>query len=195
MNQRTRGSTPLVVWGVLVALGGIVLYTPLGHGGVGGRLRWLAVAVSLSIGVGLVASGIVAWKRGGLVERQTRVPAGVLVVVGLVGAVGSLPIFRPWQYDGLAGGIRTLAMGGATIGGAALVVAGAKWYRSGNAKAPLVVLAGLCGMGAFYPLDDAGLFRDVHPLLYIAIVAAFVGVPLLGVLYGWPRISSVSSTP
>lgn len=194
MSQRIHGTALLVLWGLLVAIGGIVLYNPLNHGGLAGELRWLVILESLLIGAGLVGSGIRMWRRDTVVQRQTGLPASILVVIGLVGAVGSILIFRPWQYDGLAGGLRTMILAGAIVGGVVLVAAGVTWYRSGNAQLPLVVLAGLCGVGAFYPLDEAGLLRDVHPLLYIALVAAFVGVPLLGVLYGWPRISPPNST-
>lgn len=188
MLRHSRDVYVFLLWGLSVLLGGVVLYNPLNKAGLAGGLRWLTLLVAVVLGGGLVLGSIFAWQKKREYTRQMGLPALILVGVGLLAIGGSVSMFRPWTYDGLAGGLRVLALVGFLVGGGLFVATGFYCYRTRNARLPLTILAGLTGAGVFYPFDESGLLLGVHPLLWVALVILFVTGPPLGVYYGWPRL-------
>lgn len=190
MAGRKRVVLLLSSWGLLTLVGGLVLYDPTNYApaSAAGGLRWLTVLVAVILGGGLVLSGVRVWQDGLDYARRMRLPALVLVAIGVIFAVGSIPVLRPWAYTGLAGGISAMGVFAFFVGGGLAVAAGLRYYRRETPRIPLILLAGLTGVGAFYPLDDAGLLVGTHPLVYVVLVLLFVAGPVIGMFYGWPTL-------
>ncbi len=172
-----------------MVVGGTILYYPAGKSGVAGGLRWVSLFVALSIGIGFVVAGIRTWNRGVSYAAQMRIPSILIGEIRLLGVCGGVLIFRPWAYDGLAGGLRVIALIIFVVVGLLLAIAAYRWYQSRTTTYPLVLLALLTGFGAFYPLDDAGLMLGTSPLEYGSVLSVFVALPVLAMYYNWRRIS------
>lgn len=148
-------------------------------------LRWVLSAAFALAGVGLLAfAGRSLPPLEGRILGPANVPAAVLALVGTVGVVGSVPSFQPGQYGGLAGGLRlaaTVAVG--SVGGA-FVLAGWWWFREGEVRHPLAVLAAIVGSGAFLVVhQQANLVFSLPALAVVAVlVAAGPAAVALGVL-------------
>jgi len=193
---RPSRTAPLVfVWGLSVLLGGWVLYYPGDRIGIAGGLRWLTLLTTVVIGSGLLWYSIRLWRRGDDTLRQNHAPALITGIVGLLAIVGSVPILRPWAYDGLAGGLRLVGLGAFVIGGGLFIALGVYCYRTQNQRLPLMVLAGLTGAGVFYPLDASGVTAGLHPFLWVTVIALLIGGPALAVYYYWsPSTETGTST-
>lgn len=188
MPPRPRGASLLFIWGLTVLLGGGALYNPGDSVGIAGGLRWLTLLVAVVLGGGLLWHGFRLQQADGAARRQNQRPALVLAVTGLLALVGSTLIFRPWAYEGLAGGIRTVGLA-AFLGGSGLfILTGIYCYRTRNQRMPLTIFAGLTGAGVFYPVDSAGVMVGVHPVLWVTLVILFVGGPALTVYTRWPPV-------
>lgn len=185
----------LFVWGLSVLLGGSILYSPGDRVGLGGGLRWLTVVVVLLVGVGLVLSGLFMWRDGWEYAREMRIPALILVGVGASALGGGPLLFRPWAYEGLAGGINAIGLAAFLVGGGLFIATGVYCYQTQNQTVPLTIFAGLTGAGAFYPLDASGVTGGFHPILWVAVVVLFVGGPALAVYYRWPHLRDTGSSP
>ena len=194
MAGRTRVAVLLSSWGILAGVTGLVLYDPTDYApaSLAGGLRWLAVLVTVILGGGLVLSGVRVWQDGLDYARGMRLPALTLVAIGAVFAVGSIPVLRPWAFTGLASGLRGMGVVAFFVCGGLCVAAGLWCYRRRTPRLPLILLAGLTGVGAFYPLDDAGLLVGTHPLVYVGLVFLFIAGPVLGVFYGWPALLGIT---
>lgn len=190
MASPKRVAALLSSWGVLTLVGGLLLYDPTSYhpASVAGGLRWLAVIVATILGGGLVLSGIRVWQGGLEYARRMRLPALILAVIGVVVAVGGVPIFRPWAFYGLAGGIRGMSVLVLLVGGGLGVAVGIRYYRRRAPRIPLLCLAGLTGLGAFYRLDEGPGLAGIHHFLWVSLVVLFVGGPILAVFYGWPTL-------
>ena len=175
-------------WGLFVLLGGGVLYYPGDTVGVAGGLRWLALLVAGILGGGFIWHSI-RLRRGEKDDpRRNQRPGLVLAILGLLALVGSVPILRPWAYDGLAGGVRTVGLGAFLLGGGVIIAVGVACYRTHNQRIPLGMLAGLTGASVFYPLDASGITNGLSPLFWAAVVVFFIGSPAFTVYYSWPLI-------
>ena len=190
MASPTRVAGLLSSWGLLTLVGGLLLYDPTSYhpASVAGGLRWLAVLVAIIFGGGLVLSGIRVWQDGLEYARGMRLPALILAVIGVVVAVGGVPIFRPWAYSGLPGGLRGMFVLVFLVGGGLGVAVGIRYYRQRAPRIPLLCLAGLTGVGAFYRLDEGPGLAGIHHFLWVSLVILFVGGPILAVFYGWPPL-------
>jgi hypothetical protein len=193
MQSRTREAFIFLLWGTSVLLGGAFLYNPENRVGVAGGLRWLTLLISIVLGGALILSGILTWQKGRQYTQQIRTPSLSLVSVGLLAMGTSIAVFRPWEYGGLAGGLRLWALLGFLVGGGLFVTFGLYCYRMRNPKVSLMVLAGLTGAGLFYPLNELGLFLDIHPILWALLLILFISSPTLGIYYGWPRLNTAST--
>lgn len=195
MLRHPRNASLSFVWGLSVLFGGGVLYHPGDTLGIAGGLRWLTLLVAVVLGGGLLWHSISSWQGGGDDLRQNQRPALILGIVGLLATVGSVPILRPRAYDGLAGGLRTVGLAAFLVGGGLFIATGVYCYRTQNQRVPLTTFVGLTGTGVFYPLDTAGITLGFHPLLWVAVVALFVGGPALAVYYRWPHIRESGPLP
>ena len=190
MAGRTRIVVFLSAWGLFALVGGFLLFDPTSYSpeSLTGGLRWLIVLVTTILGGGLILSGIRVWQDGLQYARRMRLPALILAVIGLVIAVGNIPVLRPWEYSGLGAGISGMGVIVFLVGGGVGVAAGLRYYRRRNPYIPLTLLAGLTGSGAFFPLNNAGLLNEVHELGWVALLILFIGGPVIGMFYGWPTL-------
>lgn len=190
MAGRTRVAGLLSSWGLITLVGGLLLYDPSSYhpASVAGGLRWLAVLVATILGGGLVLSGIRVWQDGLEYARRMRLPALILAVIGLVVVIGSVPIFRPWAYSGLAGGLRGMGVLVFLVGGGLGVAVGIRYYQRRSPRLPLLCLAGVTGVGAFYRLDEGPGLAGIHHFLWVSLVILIVGGPIIAVFYGWHRL-------
>jgi hypothetical protein len=190
MAGRTRVAVLLFSWGLITLVGGLLLYDPTSYhpASVAGGLRWLAVLVATILGGGLVLSGIRVWQDGLEYARRMRLPALILAVISVVVAVGGVPIFRPWAFSGLAGGLRGIFVLVFLVGGGLGVAVGIRYYRQRAPRIPLLFLAGLTGVGAFYRLDEGPGLAGIHHFFWVSLVIFFVGGPIIAVFYGWPTL-------
>lgn len=194
MLRPSRSASLVFVWGLSVLLGGWVLYYPGDSMGIAGGLRWLTLLTAVVLGGGLLWYSIRLWRRREDTRRQNRGPALIVGIVGLLVILGSVPILRPWAYDGLAGGMRLVGLDLFLVSGGLFIALGVYCYRTQNQRLPLTVLAGLTGAGVFYPLDASGVTAGMHPFLWVTAVALLVGGPALAVYYRWSPSTETSTS-
>lgn len=188
MRDSVRATSILLLWGVLVVLGAAYFYTPGDRVGLGGDLRWLTLLLSTVLGGGLILSGVYTWKRGRAYTAEMRIPALVLAGIGLLAMSASVLIFRPWAYEGLAGGIRGMAVAGFILGGGLLVATGITCYWKRTPTVPLLALAVLTGGGLALPVYESRPLIGVHTNLWILVGVLFLTGPPIALYYAWPRV-------
>jgi hypothetical protein len=186
-NRRTYLAALLSSWGLLAGVTGVVLHDPTNYApaSLAGGLRWLAVLVSVILGGGLVLSGVRV-RQGGLeYARRMRLPALVLVAVGAVFAVGSVPVLRPWEFAGLPRGLLTWGVVVFFAVGGFCVAAGLWCYQRRQPRLPLLLPAVITGVETLYPLVDTRLLVGANTPVYVAFVLVFIGVLALGLFSVW----------
>lgn len=190
MGRWTYFAALLSSWGLLAGVTGVILYDPTNYApaSLAGGLRWLAVLVSIILGGGLVVSGVRIWQGSVEHPRRMRLPALVLVTIGAVFAVGSIPVLRPWEFAGLPRGLLTWGVVVFFTIGGFCVAAGLWCYQRQRPRLSLLFLAGITGVETLYPLADTRLLAGVNTPVYVAFVLVFIGTPVLGVFYIWPTL-------
>lgn len=190
MNRWAYFAALLFVWGLLAGVTGVVIYDPTNYApaSLAGGLRWLAVLVSIILGGGLVLSGTRAWQGGLEYAQRMRLPAFVLVAIGAVFAIGSIPVLRPWEFAGLPRGLLTWGVVVFFAIGGFCVAAGLWCYQRRQPRLPLLLLAVITGVETLYPLVDTRLLVGVNTPVYVAFVLVFIGVFALGLFSVWPTL-------
>ena len=117
-----------------------------------------------------------------------RLPALVLVAIGVVFAVGSIPILRPWEFAGLPRGLLTWGVVVFFAIGGLCVAAGLWCYQRRQPRLSLLALAGITGVEMCYPLVDTRLLVGGNTPAYVAFVVVFIGVLALGLFSVWPTL-------
>jgi hypothetical protein len=139
----------------------------------------LSAVIILSISLGFVVTGC-GWYWN--YPRHLQMPSLVLGGVGVAGVGGGLVVFRPWQYAGLAGGLRTLITGVFVVVGGGLALSGSYWFRQREYRYPLALLAGLLSLGLFYLAHQRLDLLMAIPVLAL-VVAVVVAGPIIAVLF------------
>lgn len=116
--MRQSNAFYLVAMGILFALGTIVGFSAEYDSFDAGQSEFATVLI-LAMSFGVLLTGWLAIREH---SRYQQVPALFLGLVGLTSIVGSIVVFQPWQYGGLAGGLRSLIVAGLTVVGVMLIV-------------------------------------------------------------------------
>ena len=116
-------------------------------------------------------------------------PALFLGLVGLASIVGSVVVFQPWQYEGLAGGLRYILVACLTVIGVVLIVVANRWIRQREVRYPLTILSCLLAVGLFYLVHQR---LDLNlPIPLLAVLVALVAILPMTVLYVFDSESPV----
>lgn len=139
----------------------------------------LAVGLTILMSGGFLVLGILQLKdyqvRDG---RIGRIPAVLLVGVGIATAVGGVLLFEPWRSD-MTQGFSVFVAGGWALVGFTLTLLGERWRREQESQYPLAVLSTGFLLNLFYVLFEA--FDPLIPplstptLLLILVVAGIPG--------------------
>jgi len=140
----------------------------------------LAVGFILVISLGFIVTGA-GWFRDS--SGYPRVPAFVLGVVGVISTVGGPIVFRPWEYGGMAGGLREIFTFAIFVAGIWIVFISVFWFIRREYRPPLSVLAGLLAVGLFYVAHQRLDLLVAIPVLTVIVGVVFAG-PTIAVLYG-----------
>ncbi|CQH54541.1 uncharacterized protein HHUB_2098 [Halobacterium hubeiense] len=170
----TTEKESLIILGLVSSLLTIVGLWPE-YGPLNADLPELATALLLLINIGLVATGWF-WSRGrapGQI-RYEQIPALAVGVVGVTGIVGSLAVFRPWQYTGMAGGLSIIFTGLFVIPGIALSLSGYIWFRQREMRYSLASLVGLLAVGLLYVIRQRLDFVTGIPVFAIVVAVVFI---------------------
>lgn len=189
MNRPRALPVLLILLGFVSSVITVVSFQPE-YGPIDAGQPELATVFILVISLGFVVTGWLWIREPDTSDaRYPQVPALTLSVLGLSGIVGVVVVFRPWDYGGLAGGLRGLLMFVSLIVGTALLLAGWRWTQAWEVRYPLSFLAGALVLGLFYVAHQRLDFLIPIPRLAV-IVAVVLVVPILAVLYGFsPRPS------
>ncbi|TQQ78528.1 hypothetical protein EGH24_14225 [Halonotius terrestris] len=127
------------------------------------------------INLGFVVTGWVWYQeRAPGQSRYEQIPAVVIGLVGITGIVGSLAVFQPWQYTGMAAGLFSIATGLFVIPGIGLSLSGYIWFRQREMRYPLALLVGLLAVGLLYILHQRLDVIIGIPLFSIVVAAVFL---------------------
>lgn len=151
--------------------------------------------MAATLGGGLLWWGVRLWQGRNELPSQGNIPSFILGFIGLLAVLGSVPVFRPWAYEGLAAGLRWTGLVGFLLGGGIVVALGVHWCRTQNVTLPLTLFAGLTGAGVFNILDTSGITRGLQPLLWTALLLLCVGGPIVMIYYLRPGTNDTASTP
>lgn len=105
MTRRATTVTVVVLSGLFASISSITFFVlprlfPASRPGFG----WLGLSVGLLVGMGLVTLGIRTWHEGLAYATHSRIPAGTLIGIGVLAAVGASGVLAPWEsYGGLWG--------------------------------------------------------------------------------------------
>ena len=176
-----RDSTPsiLLVVGVATVGSGIGLFLPGRAVGVESGVRWLFALTFTTVGCGFLGMAGISLRRGepALLSR-TQIPAVVLFGVGALWILGSVPVFQPHRYDGLAGGLRLLLTSGLVVAGSVALLLGIRWYRRRQPRYPLAVSTGVLGLGFLYVAHQELGLNLPFPFLTVLTVLA-IALPVV----------------
>lgn len=170
----TTESKSLIVLGLISSLLTIVGIWPE-YGALNADLPELVTVILLMISVGFVATGWFWFRESSPSQiRYEQIPALVISLVGITGIVGSLAVFRPWQYTGMAAGLFSISTGLFVIPGIGLSLSGYIWFRQREMRSPLALLVGLLAVGFLYIIRQRLDVIIEIPLFTIVVVAVFI---------------------
>ncbi|MCD2199523.1 hypothetical protein LPA44_06385 [Halobacterium sp. KA-4] len=152
------------------------------YGPLNADLPELATVLLLLINLGFMATGWFWYQeRASGQIRYEQIPALVISLVGITGIVGSLVVFQPWQYTGMAAGLFSISTGLFVIPGIGLSLSGYLWFRHQEMRYPLALLVGLLAVGLLYIIRQRLDIIIQIPLFAIVVVAVFL-LPVVVVL-------------
>lgn len=172
----------LIILGLLSSLLMIVgLWSEYGR--LNADLPELATVLLLMINLGFVATGWFWFRESAPSQiRYEQIPALVIGLVGVTGIVGSLAVFQPWQYTGMAAGIFSIFTGLFVIIGTGLSLSGYIWFRQREMRYPLALLVGLLAVGLLYIIRQRLDVIIEIPLFAIVVATVFL-LPVAVVLH------------
>lgn len=173
----TRQGLFLALWGLFAAVSGIFLYYPRGRPGIGGSLRWLTLLLAVIVGGGLLS--VAAFHSKQRTDGVSKLLGLIIVVVSVVGGLGSIVALSPWQFEGSGQSLILFGLLLLLVGWTLLVGLGTVFYRSRNGRYSLYVIAGLTIGFVLYPLDDANMLAEYPDGVYPVLAAFLLGVTLL----------------
>ncbi|UHH26783.1 hypothetical protein [Halobacterium noricense] len=177
----TTEAKSLIILGLISSLLTIVGLWPE-YGPLNADLPELATILLLLINLGFVVTGWFWFRESAPGQsRYEQVPAVVISLVGITGIVGSLVVFQPWQYTGMAAGLFFVSTGLFVIPGIGLSLSGYFWFRQREMRYPLALLVGLLAVGLLYIIRQRLSVIIEIPLFAIVVVAVFA-LPVVVVL-------------
>jgi hypothetical protein len=155
------------------------LFTIIGlwpeYGALNAGLPELATILLLLINLGFVATGWFWYQERAPGQiRYEQIPAVVIGLVGITGIAGSLAVFQPWRYSGMAAGIFSISTGLFVISGIGLSLSGYLWFRQREMRYPLASLVGLLAIGLLYIIH-----QRLDVIIGIPLFATIVAVVFL----------------
>jgi hypothetical protein len=144
----------------------------------------LAISLVLIIGLSFVMTSL-TWLRK---ERDApysyeKLPALTMFVLGFFGIIGGMVVFRPWGFEGLAGGLHGLTMVVFVLVGSGFGIFGWRWYNQRELRYPLAILTGCLTLGLFYFAHQRMNLNIDIPVLALLVIVVFL-IPIAVVLYG-----------
>jgi hypothetical protein len=178
----TTEAKSLIILGLISSLLTIVGLWPE-YGPLNADLPELATVLLLLINLGFVATGWFWFRESAPSQiRYEQIPALVISLVGITGIVGSLAVFQPWQYSGMAAGIFSISTGLLVISGIGLSLSGYLWFRQREMRYPLALLAGLLAVGLLYIIRQR-LDVVIGIPLFVVVVAIIFLLPVVVTLH------------
>ncbi|NIC00993.1 hypothetical protein G9C83_15385 [Halobacterium sp. R2-5] len=127
------------------------------------------------INLGFVATGWFWFRESTPSQiRYEQIPALVISLVGITGIVGSLAVFQPWQYTGMAAGLFSISTGLFVIPGIGLSLSGYLWFRQREMRYPLALMAGLLAVGLLYIIRQQSDAIIGIPLSVVVVAIIFL---------------------
>lgn len=153
------------------------------YGSLNHDLPELETVLLLLVNLGLVATGWFWFQESAPSQiRYEQIPALVISLVAITGIVGSLAVFQPWQYSGMAAGIISISTGLFVIAGIGLSLSGYIWFRQREMRYPLALLAGLLAVGLLYIIRHR-LDVIIGIPLFVVVVATIFLLPVVVTLH------------